>query len=60
MPPSNNKFATTMVLVIIAGVVLQGLLAELMAMLVWIVIGLVATAAIAIVVRVFFSRSKHF
>ena len=57
---SGSKFVTTLILVTIAGIVLQGLLAEVAPILPWLVIGLVAAAGIAIALRVFFSRSKHF
>ena len=57
---SPSRWPVILVLFIFLGLVLQGLLAEIAAILPWLVIGLVAAAGIAIALRVFVSRSKHF
>lgn len=55
----GSKLATYMVLFILACVVLQGLLAQIAAILPWLFIGLAAIFGIIVTVRVFISRSKN-
>lgn len=60
MNPSANRLVTTLVLLIILGIVLQGLLVTLAHILPWLALGLLAAGLIFVTLRVLVTRSKHF
>lgn len=60
MTPSSNRLTTTLILLIILGIVLHGLLTALAGLLPWLVLGLAAGVGGYLTARVILSRSKHF
>ena len=60
MTPASNRLTTTLILLIVLGIVLHGLVVALAGLLPWLFVGVAAGVGGYLTARVLLSRSKHF